>query len=47
MLKLIPEDERINYPADSSLGFKDNVYSTYKCNKYIEIYYNYRNVECT
>lgn len=45
MLKLIPEDERINYPADSSLGFKDNVYSTYKCNKYIEIYYNYRNVE--
>lgn len=45
MVKLIPEEERVNYPADSSLGFKDNVYSTYKCNKYIEVYYNYRTAQ--
>ena len=45
MVKLIPEEERVNYPADSSLGFKDNVYSTYKCNKFIEIFYNYRTAQ--
>lgn len=42
MVKLIPEEDRVNYPADSSLGFKDNVYSTYKCNKFIETYYVFR-----
>lgn len=47
MVKLIPEEERVNYPAHSSLGFKDNVYSTYKCNKFIEAYYNYLNKDFT